>query len=66
MPTSPRDAIKRRLDQAIGHVETIQGYLMQNGEVYREHHPEIVSQYETVFAFFEEAKNLLISLRQTY
>lgn len=66
MPTSPRDAIKRRLDQAVTHVETIQGYLIQNGEVYRESHPEIVTQYETVYAFTEQLKELLSSLRYTY
>lgn len=66
MASSPRDNIKRRLDAAINHVGTIQGYLVQNGEEYREHHPDIVKQYEVVYAFFEEAKNLLISLRTTY
>jgi hypothetical protein len=66
MVNNPRQAIKRDLDAAINHVEHIQEILTRTGEKYRADHPEILQQYETTFAFFEQAKELLNVLRDTY
>lgn len=66
MAKGPRELIKRHLDQAITHVETVQDYLVRNGEMNRELHPDITKQYEVAYAYFEEGKNLLISFRTTY
>lgn len=66
MPTNPRALIKQDLDRAVGHIETIQEYLVRCGELYRPSHPEISAQYETVYAYFEEGKQIIIALRNAY
>ena len=66
MSNGPREGIKRRLEQSITHIETIQVYLIQNGEIYFTDHPEITEQYKAVYSFAEELKNLLEGLRYTY
>lgn len=66
MPNNPRQQIKKDLDRCIGHIAWIKDILMLTGEKYREHHPEIVEQYQTVFAFFDQGEELVRGLRDTY
>ena len=66
MAKGPREQIKRRLDSSIDAVEKVLGYLVENGEMNREYHPEILEQYQIVFAYFEQGRDLLESLRNTY
>lgn len=66
MAKGPREMIKQHLDASIGHVEKIKEYLVRNGEMNREFHPEITKEYEVVYSFFEEGKNLLEGLLRTY
>lgn len=66
MTSTPRQRIKQNLDQAMTHLTTLQGYLIANGEVNRELHPDITKQYEIVFAYFNEGMELLKTLRATY
>lgn len=58
--------MKRKLDQAIAHVDKVQEILVEVSSGYTDDHPEIVEQYKVTFAFFEQAKAILVSLRTTY
>lgn len=66
MSKGTREYIRQHLDAAIKHTEAVQEYLVRNGELNREHHPDITKQYEVVYALFEEGKNLLVGLKETY
>lgn len=66
MPNTPRQAIKQTLKQCIEHVEWVQSYLIQNGEINRADHPDITNQYKIVYSYFQEGKELLETLRATY
>ncbi len=66
MATGVRQHIKQNLDQSMNLTETIQRYIVANGEYNREVHPEITAQYEILYAYFQEGYNLLASLRSTY
>lgn len=63
MSNSPRDNIKKQIDQMLNHVNTIQETLVLLGEIYREYHPDYTENYKVVFAFFTQAKELLQGLR---
>lgn len=58
--------MKRKLDSAINHCESIQAVLAEVSGIYKDTHPEIVEQYKTTYLFFEQAKQVLIGLRTTY
>jgi len=66
MSNSPRDIIKKNLIQCVTHIETIQQYLVRNGEMNSELHPEITEQYKIIYAYFEEGKNIILTIRATY
>lgn len=66
MASNPRQAIKAALDRSINHAEWIQETVIGQGEKYRADHPEILEQYQAVFAYFQGGKELLEGLRDTY
>lgn len=66
MPSNPRQAIKAKLDSAINHCEKLQEILVFLGDVVYTDYPDIVEQYKTTFAYFEQGKSILEGLRSTY
>ncbi len=61
-----RRKIKQNIDSSIKHIDSVLGYLIQNGEFNRQDHPEILEQYKTIFQYFKEGKEMLEILRKTY
>lgn len=62
MPSNPRQAIKQRLDSARTSADRIALTLVELGELYGEHHPEIKQQYEVVYALAVQLTELLDAL----
>ena len=66
MPNNPRQQIKKDLDSAINHCDRIKEILLRTGEKYREGHPEILKEYETLYAFFEQGRSIIEAAKVTY
>lgn len=64
MAKGAREVVKMRLDSSIAAVDKVLGYLIEIGELHREHHPDVLEQYKTIYAFFEQGKALLEGERE--
>jgi len=51
MPNSVRWDMKRKIDQAVGNLETCERYILELAEIYNEYHPE----YSVAFLAISEA-----------
>ena len=58
--------MKRKVAQAVGHVDSTQKCIMELGEFYNDDHPEIVEQLKTIYAYFEQGKVILEQWKTTY
>lgn len=66
MAHGPRELMKRKTNQIITHVEKAQQGIMELGEFYAVDHPEVIDQLKTIYAFYEQAKELIRSFRGEY
>lgn len=66
MSSNIRDNIKKRLDTADRAAEQIEQIFAALGELYREQHPEITTQYEVAFGMLEEVRGLIDGFKKTY
>jgi len=63
MPSSPRQNIKRDIDNALKAVVKQQAKLIEIGQLYKKDHPDYYEEFSMIVSGFELIKPLLVHLR---
>jgi hypothetical protein len=63
MPSNTRQAVQRRLDQAIGNLETAKGYVMEEGMKYKDIHDDYFQVFGMITMMIDLAIAETASLR---